>query len=157
MKNWILNNKKKTIKIAIVFLSFILLIIFLKFVIGYLIPNKGKSVYGDRCKITENYPVADDRKAKIEEFLKDYKKTELVKFEVKCNLIDIVLKVDDSVKLSTVKGMAKKLLSVFTEEELEHYDIELMVDSNKENSSVYPVMGTHHKKIDGSMNKNFVW
>ena len=157
MKEWILNNKKKTIKIAIVLFSFILLFIFLKFVIGYLIPNKGKSVYGDRCKITEDYPVAEDRENKIKEFLKDYTKTELVKFEVKCNLIDIVVKVDDSVKLSTVKNMGKKLLEVFTQEELEHYDIELMVDSNKEKSSVYPVMGTHHKKIDGSMNKNFVW
>ena len=157
MKNWILNNKKKTVKIAIVILSFILLIIFLKFVIGYLIPNKGKSVYGERCKITENYPVASDRKEKIEEFLKEYKKTELVDFEVKCNLIDVVIKVDDSVKFSTVKSMAKKLLAVFTDEELEHYDIELMIDSNKENSSVYPRIGTHHKKIDGSMNKNFVW
>ena len=157
MKKWFKNNKKKAIIIGIVLLAFILFIVFLMAIIRYLVPNSRESVYGDRCKITENYPVEDNKKEKLEEFLKDYKNTELVDFEIKCNLIDIIVKVDDSVKLSTVKSMGKKLLKVFTDEELEHYDIQLMIESNKDDSSVYPVIGTHHKKIDGSMNKNFVW
>lgn len=157
MKNWFKKNKKKAVIIAIVLLALILFVVFLIAIIKYLVPNSGESVYGDRCKITENYPVAKDKKDKIVEFLNDYKNTELVEYEVKCNLIDVVVKVDDSVKLSTVKSMGKKLLGVFTEEELEHYDIQLLVESNKDDSSVYPVIGTHHKKINGSMNNNFVW
>lgn len=157
MKKWFKDNKKKAIIIGIVVLALILFVIFLTAVIKYLVPNTGESVYGDRCKITENYPVEDNKKEKLEEFLKEYKNTELVDYEVKCNLIDVIIKVDDSVKLSTVKSMGKKLLKIFTDEELEHYDIQLMIESNKEDSSVYPVIGTHHKKIDGSMNKNFVW
>lgn len=158
MKNFldkIKNNKKKTIFISIVLVAFILFIVFLIAIIKFLMPNTKASVYGDRCEITANYPINDDRKNSIREFFKDYDKIKLVDIDVKCNLIDIVIEVDEKENFKNVKAMGKKLLEVFDKEELERYDIELMVKSTDEKSDAQ--IGTHHKMIDGKMNNDFVW
>lgn len=81
----------------------------------------------------------------------------LVNFEVKCNLINVIIEVDDKTSFSKVKSMGKKLLSVFNEDELKYYDIQLMIKSNKEDSDDYPRIGSHHKEINGSTNEDFIW
>ena len=157
MKKWIKNNKKKAIIIGVIVLALALLIIFSYAIISYLVPNTKASVYGDRCKVTSNYPVESDREDKINEFFKEYKEVKLKTFDVKCNLIDIVIEVDDKYSFSKVKDMSKKLLEVFSEDEIKYYDIQLMVKSNNEKSELYPKIGTHHKEIDGKVNDSFVW
>lgn len=149
------NNKKRTIFISIVLVAVILFIVFLIAIINYLMPNKKASVYGDRCEITQDYPIKDERKNEITDFFKDYDDMKLLTIDVKCNLIDIVVEVGDKVKFKDVKTMGKKLLGKFDKEELQRYDIELMVKSSNEKD--YPQMGTHHKLIDGKMNDDFVW
>ena len=155
-KKWFKNNKKKSIVISIVATAAVLMVIFTIGVITFLMPNTRKSVYGDRCEVTKKNPVESDRETKIKEFIKDYKNMEFSSFEVKCNLIDVIITVDEKVSISNVKKMGKKLLKVFSEDELKYYDIQLMVKSNKENDA-YPIIGTHHKEINGSTNENFVW
>ena len=156
-KKWIKNNKKKAIIYGVVILAFILFIVFTIFIINFLMPNTKGSVYGDRCDVTKDYPVASEREQKLKEFLKGYDNMDLESIEVKCNLIDVVVKVDDKVNLSKVKDMSKKMLEVFSKDELKYYDIELMVHSNNDNSEVYPQVGTHHKEINGESNASFIW
>ena len=155
-KKWFKNNKTKGIVISIVAVAAVLMIIFTIGVIMFLMPNTRKSNYGDRCVVTSNNPVESDREAKLKEFIKDYKNMEVKSMEVKCNLIDVIVYVDDKVSISNVKKMGKKLLKVFSENELKYYDIQLIVKSNTANDA-YPVIGTHHKEINGSTNDNFVW
>lgn len=159
IKNWFKNNKKKAIITGIVLLTLILCVVFLIAVIKYLMPDTKASVYGDRCEVTEDYPVADDRKDKIKSFLekKDYANMSFISMEVKCNLIDIIVEVDDKASFSKVKSMGKKMLGEFSKEELEKYDIQLIIRSNNDESEDYPKIGTHHKKINGSMNDDFIW
>lgn len=157
LKKWVANNRKKAIVIGMLLLSLILSIIFLIGVISYLMPNTRESVYGDRCEFTAEHAVKDERESKIKDFLKDYENMDMKKFEVKCNLINIIIEVDDKTSFSKVKSMGKKLLSVFDEDELKYYDIQLMIKSNKENSDDYPKIGSHHKEINGSTNEDFIW
>lgn len=156
-KKWIKNNKKKSIIYGVVILAFILFIVFTIFIINFLMPNTKGSVYGDRCDVTKDYPVASEREQKLKEFLKGYDNMDLESIEVKCNLIDIVVKVDDKVNFSKVKDMSKKMLEVFSKDELKYYDIELMIHSNNNKSEVYPKVGTHHKEINGESNASFIW
>ena len=81
----------------------------------------------------------------------------LLDVDVKCNLIDLVVEVDDSVEVDKVKEMSDKILTVFSEEELKYYDVELLVDSAVEESEKYPMTGTKHKMINGESNEHFVW
>lgn len=157
LKKWVDNNRKKAIVIGILLLSVILSIIFLIGVISYLMPNTKESVYGDRCELTIEHAIKDDRENKIRDFLKDYDAMDMKSFEVKCNLINIIIEVDDKTSFSKVKSMGKKLLSVFDKDELKYYDIQLMIKSNKDNSDDYPKIGSHHKEINGSTNDDFIW
>lgn len=156
-KNWVKNNKKKAIILGIVIVALILMIVFTYGIISFLMPNTKGSVYGDRCEVTKNYPVPSEREVKLKEFMNKYKNMEFVSIEVKCNLIDVIIKVDDKVSLSKVKDMSKKMIQVFSEEELKYYDIQLLVNSNNKKSDVYPQIGTHHKEINGESNATFIW
>ncbi len=155
--NLIKKNKKKSTIIGVGLVVLIIFIVILYCTISYLIPNSKKSVYGDRCDITAEHPVDSKRKSSIKKFLEDYKNYNLKEFEVKCNLIDIVIEVDDSTNFSNVKKMGKSLLSVFSKDEVKYYDIQLLIKSKKDNSEYYPQIGTHHKQINGSSNDDFVW
>lgn len=157
IKKWIKNNKKKVIMLVTVLVLLLIFIIISYAIVSFLMPNTKASVYGDRCEVTRDYKVASDREAKLETFVKSQEKMKLVSFEVKCNLIDIIVEVDDSVAVSKIKTMAKSMLSEFSDDEIRHYDIELMIKSNKKDSDSYPMIGMHHKEINGSSADNFAW
>lgn len=154
IKKWIKNNKKKFIMIIIVLVLLIVCAFITYSIVSYLMPNTKASVYGDRCEKAKQYPVASERKDKIDKYIKTHDNMKLLNFEVKCNLIDIIIEVDDKVSVSTIKTMAKKMLSEFSSDELKYYDIEVMIKSNKEGSEM---MGVHHKEINGSSEDDFVW
>lgn len=155
--NWVKKNKKLIIKITIIFVVLVLFIVGIYGIISFLMPDTKESVYGDRCEVAEDNPVSKKRESEIKKFLKDYKGMTLIDYNVKCNLIDIIIEVEDETSFSDVKKMGNKLLDVFSEKELKIYDIELMIRSNKKDSEDYPRIGTHHKEINGSMNDEFVW
>jgi hypothetical protein len=155
--SFIKKNKKKVI------VTILLLIVFGVFVFAayklyeYLTPDTKDSVYGNRCELTEGVEISKERKDMIKETVESYEGMKLSNVDIKCNLIDIIVKVDDEITLDTVKEMSDKLLTVFTEEELKYYDLELWVDSNAKESEVYPVIGTRHKTGNGDATKKFVW
>lgn len=155
--SFIKKNKKKVI------VTILLLIVFGVFIFAayklyeYLTPDTKDSVYGNRCELTEGVAISKERKDMIKETVESYEGMKLSNVDVKCNLIDIIVKVDDEITLDTVKEMSDKLLTVFTEEELKYYDLELWVDSNAKESEVYPVIGTRHKTGNGDATKKFVW
>lgn len=155
--SFIKKNKKKVI------VTILLLIVFGVFVFAayklyeYLTPDTKDSVYGNRCELTEGVEISKERKDMIKETVESYEGMKLSNVDIKCNLIDIIVKVDDEITLDTVKEMSDKLLTVFSEEELKYYDLELWVDSNAKESEVYPVIGTRHKTGNGDATKKFVW
>lgn len=157
IKKWIKNNKKKVIILITVVVLLVVLVVIANSIISFLMPNTKESVYGERCEVTRNYPVESDRKKKLEDFISKQDNMKLIAFDVKCNLIDIIVEVDDSVAVSKVKTMSKNLLAEFSKDEVKYYDIELMIRSNKKDSDSYPMIGMHHKEINGSSTDSFVW
>lgn len=160
MKKFLSFLKKHKKKVIV---TLVLLIIFGIFVFAayklyeYLTPDTKNSVYGNRCELTEGIDITKERKDIVKETIESYEGMKLSKVDVKCNLIDIVVKVDDETSLDTVKEMSDKLLTVFTEEELKYYDLELWIDSNNKDSEVYPVIGTRHKTGNGDATRKFIW
>ena len=147
--------KKKLIISAIVLIVFIICLFAFKQILSYLNPNKKESVYGDRCELTESIMITDERKEKVKEAIESYENMKVSTIDIKCNLIDIVINVDNSVEEKTVKSMSDKVLEAFSKEELKYYEIELMV--NWPDDPEKAMMGTHHKMINGEMNDHFVW
>ena len=158
MKNFqdfLKKHKKKLIISAIVLIVFIICLFAFKQILSYLNPNKKESVYGDRCELTESIMITDESKEKVKEAIESYENMKVSTIDIKCNLIDIVINVDNSVEEKTVKSMSDKVLEAFSKEELKYYEIELMV--NWPDDPEKAMMGTHHKMINGEMNDHFVW
>lgn len=158
MKNFqdfLKKHKKKLIILAIVLIVVIICLFAFKQILSYLNPNKKESVYGDRCELTESIMITDERKEKVKEAIESYENIKVSTIDIKCNLIDIVINVDNSVEEKTVKSMSDKVLEAFSKEELKYYEIELMV--NWPDDPEKAMMGTHHKMINGEMNDHFVW
>ena len=158
MKNFqdfLKKHKKKLIISAIVLIVFIICLFAFKQILSYLNPNKKESVYGDRCELTESIMITDERKEKVKEAIESYENMKVSTIDIKCNLIDIVINVDNSVEEKTVKSMSDKVLEAFSKEELKYYEIELMVNCPDDPEKA--MMGTHHKMINGEMNDHFVW
>ena len=158
MKNFqdfLKKHKKKLIISAIVLIVFIICLFAFKQILSYLNPNKKESVYGDRCELTESIMITDERKEKVKEAIESYENMKVSTIDIKCNLIDIVINVDNSVEEKTVKSMSDKVLEAFSKEELKYYEIELMV--NWPDDPEKAMMGTHHKMINGEMNDHIVW
>lgn len=151
------KNKKKVIVIFVILIVLAIFVFASYKLFKYLTPDTKDSVYGDRCELTEGIDITSERKKMIKETVESYDGMKLSNVDVKCNLIDIVIVVDDETELSNVKEMSTKLLTAFTEEELKYYDIELLVDSKSEDSEVYPVIGTRHKTNNNDAEKKFVW
>ncbi len=157
VKSFFKKHKKKCIILGIILVILIAFIIFSYRIISYLIPNTKESVYGDRCEITVNHPIESNREDTIKDIVKNYEGYKFKTFEVKCNLVDIIIEVADGTNFNDVKKMGKEILGVFTDEEKKYYDLQLMIKSDHEESENYPQIGTHHKEIDGVSNDDFVW
>lgn len=149
------KHKKKVIILTVVLLLFIVCFILCHQLLAYLNPNTKESVYGDRCDLTESIMITDEKKDAIKTAVESFENMKLSNVDVKCNLIDIVVNVDNNVEEGKVKEMSSKLLESFSKEELKYYDLQLMVNwpDDKEKA----MMGTHHKMVNGEMNDHFVW
>lgn len=155
LQDFLKKHKKKLIILAIVLIVVIICLFAFKQILSYLNPDKKESVYGDRCELTESIMITDERKEKVKEAIESYENIKVSTIDIKCNLIDIVINVDNSVEEKTVKSMSDKVLEAFSKEELKYYEIELMV--NWPDDPEKAMMGTHHKMINGEMNDHFVW
>ena len=72
-------------------------------------------------------------------------------------MLDITVNLKSDMDFAIVDEMSKAILGVLSEEELELYDIELMVTSSNKENTEYPKMGTRHKVINDEANDHFVW
>ncbi len=149
------KHKKKVIVITILLIIFIICFIVCHQLLAYLNPNTKESIYGDRCDLTESIMITDERKDELKEVVESYENMKLSTIDVKCNLIDIIINVNEEVEEKDIKAMADKILETFSEEELKYYELELMV--NWTDNPEKAMMGTHHKMINGEMNDHFVW
>lgn len=155
--SFIKKNKKRIIIVAILLIVFSIFVFATYTLYKYLTPDTKDSVYGDRCELTDGIDITSEREKMIKEVVESYEGMKLTDVDVKCNLIDIIVIVEDEVEIKTVKEMSNKLLTVFTEEELKYYDIALWVDSEATENEKYPIIGTRHKTNNGNSDSKFVW
>lgn len=151
------KNKKRVIVITVLLVVLAIFLFATYKLYKYLTPDTKDSVYGDRCELTDGIDITAEREKMVKATVESYEGMKLSDVDVKCNLIDIVVIVPDETDVKTVKEMSNELLTVFTEEELKYYDIQLWVDSDAKESETYPIIGTRHKTNNGDLESKFVW
>lgn len=131
--------------IAIVFFAAIMIIIFSNLSIG-------NNEYGNRLDNIEKYPISDEVINEIKTDISSYEKVTSVSYNLEGKLANFILTVDDSLEEETAKNYANKILENLSDDVKSYYDIQVLVDSDNEESEVYPIIGYKHKTTD-----MFVW
>lgn len=131
--------------IAIVFFAAIMIIIFSNLSIG-------NNEYGNRLDNIEKYPISDETINEIKTDISSYEKVTSVSYNLEGKLANFILTVDDSLEEETAKNYANKILENLSDDVKSYYDIQVLVDSDNEESEVYPIIGYKHKTTD-----MFVW
>ena len=131
--------------IAIVFFAAIMIIIFSNLSIG-------NNDYGNRLDNIEKYPISDEAINEIKTDISSYEKVTSVSYNLEGKLANFILTVDDSLEEETAKNYANKILENLSDDVKSYYDIQVLVDSDNEESEVYPIIGYKHKTTD-----MFVW
>ena len=131
--------------IAIVFFAAIMIIIFSNLSIG-------NNEYGNRLDNIEKYPISDEAINEIKTDISSYEKVTSVSYNLEGKLANFILTVDDSLEEETAKNYANKILENLSDDVKNYYDIQVLVDSDNEESEVYPIIGYKHKTTD-----MFVW
>ena len=144
--------KRHKFKLILLFVFVVVFVVALIALMNLLYPDSRKNVYGNRLEGIEDVPI----KTKILTEIKD-----------KISASDFVLEVDDLltgrlvkftiyVKSDTNKEEAKKVVAniteTFSQEIQEFYDIQVVIDEDKEDSTAYPIFAYKHKT-----SKDFIW
>lgn len=144
--DFIKKNKNLCIFIGCILVFLIVLFIFLK----QFMVDPTKDSYGDRLSGIEKVRINDDRMNDMVNELSKDSKVNKITYRIKGRLVNIIISVNDY-PIDDAKGLANKTLEYFKDEEKKYYDIQVLLDSEKD-SDGYPTIGYKHKTSD-----NLVW
>ena len=135
--NFVKRNKKLLV-VIVVFLVGLICAVQLK---NILFPSGG-AIYGNRLQGIEDVEI--DKK--IDKQIKEKLSESVSKIDVRLSgrIININMVVNGDVSVSTAKDYAKKSLEVFSEKQLEFYDIQVFISKDVE-SKEFPIIGYKHQ------------
>lgn len=140
---FIKNNKIliALILITVIMFSTILIIIFSNL-------SSGNDEYGNRLDEIEKYPITDEVINNIKNEISSLEKVESINYNLEGRLINFVIKVEDDLIVSEAKNYSEKILENFSDDIKSYYDIQILIDSNIDESENYPIIGYKHKTSD---------
>ena len=134
---FIKNNKLliALLVIAIAFLAAIVIIIF------------NNISLGTKSECKNEYSVSDELITPIKEEIGNFDKVESLTYDVKCKLVNFIIKVDQSLSIEDARNYAGRIIERLNDETKKNYDIQVLIDSAVE-SEIYPIAGYKHKSSD---------
>jgi len=140
---FIKNNKilVTLILIAVIMFSTILIIVFSNL-------SSGNNKYGNRLDGIEKYPITEEVINNIKSEISSLEKVESINYNLEGRLINFVIKVEDDLIVSEAKNYSEKILENFSDDIKSYYDIQILIDSNIDESENYPIVGYKHKTSD---------
>ena len=132
-------RKNKYAIIALVILA--VLIIVGKQFINLLVPDEGKASYGGRLEGIEKHKLSNSLFSDIESKLKEDEKVLEVTHYVHGKIINLVITVNDDMDVATAKSLANSTISLFENDELSYYSLQVYVKKNNESLNNFPIIG----------------
>ena len=139
----LMKNKKAVALIALVLVLLICLIL----IKSVFFPGHG-SKYGNRLDEIEKYPITDEVINNIKNEISSLEKVKSINYNLEGRLINFVIKVEDDLIVSEAKNYSEKILENFSDDIKSYYDIQILIDSNIDESENYPIIGYKHKTSD---------
>ncbi len=145
IKKWMLNNKRWSV---VIFLLFILLIIGIIAIKDLFFSNNG-NVYGSRLNGIENVTITDQKRIDIVNELEAKNNVMSASVRIQGRIIYITIDVNKNTTIGDAKNISSIVLESFSKEEKSFYDFEFLL-TQKEivENEVYPTIGTKHKSVN---------
>lgn len=139
--NFIKNNKIliTLILITVIFMVAILVIIFNNISLG------SGNEYGNRLNDIEKYPITEEVVSSIKTEISSFDKVEYINYNLEGKIANFIIKVDDTLAEEDARNYGGKIIEKLSDDIKKYYDIQVMIDSNNNESTVYPIIGYKHK------------
>lgn len=132
-------RKNKYTLIAIIILI-ILVLVGVK-VKDIFVPDEGKASYGTRLDGIKDHKISDDLFKNISDKLKENDKVLNVENKIHGKIINLIITVSDDMSILDAKSIANSTISMFTDNELSFYSLQVYVKKNDEKQNNFPIIG----------------
>ena len=142
--NFIKKNKFTIIAILL-FIGLVLVGVKVK---NLLVPDEGKAAYGDRLNEIEGKKVSDTIFKTINDKLKENEKVLEVSHQLHGKIINILITVSDDLSVNDGKKIANSVVSMFEDDELSLYTLQVYVLKEDEKLNNFPIIGYKDPETD---------
>ena len=128
-------------------------IIIIVLVLGvFIYKNLFEGSSSDRLENIENYELTKKEINSVKEKINELENIDSVDVYTNNKIIKIFVVLKEDISFDDVKKISNEALESISSDNLEFYDVEIFVDSENEESEVYPKIGYKHKT-----NSEFTW
>ena len=145
----LIKNNLLTIFILIIFVAFMFVLAYLK---NLYWDNNDKAAYGNRLDGIENYKLSDEEIKKIKETIEKDEDVIKVEYRQEGRIINLELKVSDTLTDDNARKMCSEMLKNFTEEQLSYFSVQYYLYKDDATKKDFPIIGYKHYG-----NKNISW
>ena len=136
------EHKKAMVVVGIIVLTILAIVLVKK----ELSINESTAIYGNRLEGRKKVEISNSTKNKVKESLSD--STNKVDVRVAGRIIYITIMANADANLESAKNLGNKSLESFSDAEKKYYDIQIMIDSEKETNQ-FPIIGyKSHNRSD---------
>ena len=139
----ILKKYKKIIILAITLIIIMVLAIVLYKTFFY--SNREADIYGVRLRDLKQYEFKQKEREEVEQKANEIEGVGKAQINVKGRLIKVLVYFDDNVSTEEMKVKFGTILDYINDEVKSYYDITLYAKQDKEEDTVYPIIGYKHK------------
>ena len=142
LKNFILRNKLLSILLFLLFLIIIFGLVLIKVII---FPHYKVSNYGNRLDGIDSVKLDDSRFGEIKSGFESSSLT-INSIRLSGKIVNVSMKANDGIDIEHAKSSGSKILSLFSEDELKFYDVQVFITGDGDK---YPLIGYKNKNSEG--------
>ena len=105
------------------------------------VPDEGKAAYGSRLDGIKDHKLDSELFKNIETKLKEDEKILSVENKVHGKIINLIITVNDDMSVNDAKSLANSTISLFSDNELSFYSLQVYVKKNNEALNNFPIIG----------------
>lgn len=133
-----INRHRYTCVLVLVFILIVILGVKVK---QMLIPDEGKATYGERLKNIDKHPLSDSVFDEIDSELKTNSKVKKLSHRLQGKVLNYFVTVDDDMAIKDAKAIGDKIITLFDEDTLGYYSIQIYLLKEDESKNNFPIIG----------------
>lgn len=133
-----LRRNKFTIIAIVLLIVFVFIGVQVK---NIFVPDEGKASYGDRLSEIKDHKLGDDWFTKIEDKFKENDKVSKIENKVHGKIVNLIITVNDDVDVNTAKEIGNSIVSMFENNELTYYSLQVYLKKDNEKLNNFPIIG----------------